>query len=254
VLLEQIIDGNKFKACADYVIDSPAFPDIVKDSIVFCKSDYLKVAFKRMAALPYKFVLITHNSDFNIRANWWNRKPPNVIKWFAHNADYRHDDLIPIPIGVDAGGVSSDMSVVMNKLREQRVEKNVAYLNINEKTNLKERKGITKRYKDKPWVTYKRNVLFEEFISDLYSHKFVISPQGNGVDCHRTWEALYVGCVPIVKKSILTESLSSLDIMIVDDFSGLDEEVLGAYVKKKNNNMLYIQYWINRNKESAKWI
>ena len=30
--------------------------------------------------------------------------------------------------------------------------------------------------------------------------QFVASPQGGGYDCHRTWEALALGCVPIVKR------------------------------------------------------
>lgn len=28
--------------------------------------------------------------------------------------------------------------------------------------------------------------------------KYVLSPPGNGADCHRTWEALYLGAVPVV--------------------------------------------------------
>ena len=32
-------------------------------------------------------------------------------------------------------------------------------------------------------------------------YAFVISPHGGGYDCHRTWEALVLGCIPIVKTS-----------------------------------------------------
>lgn len=31
--------------------------------------------------------------------------------------------------------------------------------------------------------------------------KFVLSPPGNGPDCHRTWESIYLGAVPVVKES-----------------------------------------------------
>ena len=30
------------------------------------------------------------------------------------------------------------------------------------------------------------------------AHAFVISPPGHGLDCHRTWEALALGCIPII--------------------------------------------------------
>ena len=30
---------------------------------------------------------------------------------------------------------------------------------------------------------------------------FVLCPHGGGLDCHRNWEALCLGCIPIVKTS-----------------------------------------------------
>jgi hypothetical protein len=33
------------------------------------------------------------------------------------------------------------------------------------------------------------------------NYAFVASPYGGGPDCHRTWEALILGCIPIVKSS-----------------------------------------------------
>ena len=36
---------------------------------------------------------------------------------------------------------------------------------------------------------------------------FVMSPPGNGVDCHRTWEAIALGAVPVVLRSALASTL-----------------------------------------------
>jgi len=36
---------------------------------------------------------------------------------------------------------------------------------------------------------------------------FVLSPPGNGLDCHRTWEAVYLGAVPVVLRSSFAPSL-----------------------------------------------
>ena len=33
--------------------------------------------------------------------------------------------------------------------------------------------------------------------------QFVMSPMGNGVDCHRTWEALAMGSIPVVSDRLL---------------------------------------------------
>ena len=36
------------------------------------------------------------------------------------------------------------------------------------------------------------------YLSELATYKWVVSPKGNGVDCHRLWECLYAKCVPLV--------------------------------------------------------
>jgi len=42
---------------------------------------------------------------------------------------------------------------------------------------------------------------------DLWKKKttyaFSVSPHGNGLDCYRTWEDLVLGCIVIVKTSVL---------------------------------------------------
>lgn len=53
----------------------------------------------------------------------------------------------------------------------------------------------------------------------LMNSYFVISPPGNGLDCHRTWEAIYLGCIPIVLRSALAEEFTrNLPIFAVDDW------------------------------------
>jgi len=39
------------------------------------------------------------------------------------------------------------------------------------------------------------------------------------MDCHRTWEALALGCIPIVKRNPICRLLVDLPVMIVDDWS-----------------------------------
>tara|TARA_B110000211_G_C14089187_1_gene558071 strand:+ start:417 stop:4046 length:3630 start_codon:yes stop_codon:yes gene_type:complete len=55
-----------------------------------------------------------------------------------------------------------------------------------------------------------------------YSHHMRgISPPGNGLDCHRTWELIFLGVVPIVKKGILDALYSKLPhgtVQIVRDW------------------------------------
>jgi hypothetical protein len=51
---------------------------------------------------------------------------------------------------------------------------------------------------------------------------FGVSPHGNGLDCHRTWEMLYLGMIVIVKTSSLDQMYKDLPVVIVKDWSELE--------------------------------
>ena len=53
----------------------------------------------------------------------------------------------------------------------------------------------------------------------MIKYKWIISPHGNGLDCHRTYEAIALGCIPIVKTSTLDILYKDMPIIIVDNWS-----------------------------------
>jgi hypothetical protein len=44
------------------------------------------------------------------------------------------------------------------------------------------------------------------------NYSFVISPPGHGLDCHRTWEALALGCIPITLAPTSTSEASTTTV------------------------------------------
>ena len=55
---------------------------------------------------------------------------------------------------------------------------------------------------------------------------FVICPHGGGLDCHRNWEALCLGCIPIVKTSKIDKLYDNLPVLIVNDWNLIDKNLL----------------------------
>jgi len=56
----------------------------------------------------------------------------------------------------------------------------------------------------------KNNIYNVELDNNIYyktlpKYKYIISPEGNGIDCHRHYEALLAGCIPIVEYNSLIE-------------------------------------------------
>ena len=73
---------------------------------------------------------------------------------------------------------------------------------------------------------------------------FVLSPFGNGMDCHRTWEALLCGCIPIVRTSVFRELFYGLPVLIVEDWSEITFELLKKTIQefKEKHDKSEFQY------------
>jgi hypothetical protein len=61
---------------------------------------------------------------------------------------------------------------------------------------------------------------------NMLEYAFVLSPFGNGMDCHRTWEALLCGCIPIVRSSVFNELFDGLPVLIVDKWEDVSLRLL----------------------------
>lgn len=73
-----------------------------------------------------------------------------------------------------------------------------------------------------------------EYFDSLPDFKFVISPEGNGIDCHRHYEALIAGCIPVVEHNTLVEEkYKGCPILYTTDYSEINEE----YLQKKYDEM-----------------
>jgi hypothetical protein len=78
----------------------------------------------------------------------------------------------------------------------------------------------------------------------------VLSPHGNGLDCHRTWEALALGCIPIVKSSGVDPLFEGLPVWIVHEWSEVTQEGMDTVVQAFkgqafNMERLELSYWQN---------
>ena len=74
-----------------------------------------------------------------------------------------------------------------------------------------------------------------EYFKSLPTYKFVISPEGNGIDCHQHYEALMAGCIPIVEDSSLIRSkYGDVPFLFTTDYS----EITPEYLAKKYEEMI----------------
>jgi hypothetical protein len=175
------------------------------------------------------FVLVTHNSDGEVCKctevldilNYFK-----LEKWYAQNIRFIHEKLSFLPIGIaNSQWVHGDLeNFAMIDLTKSKTQK--TYFNFNIFTNPSKRTPCAYKLKDK--LTWLSEVSPRNNISRLSEYEFCICPEGNGVDTHRLWEALYVKTIPIVIKSEFTDILlhNNIPLVVLDDWSHFDESKL----------------------------
>ena len=63
-------------------------------------------------------------------------------------------------------------------------------------------------------------------------YNFVLCPAGNGLDTHRLWESLYLGCIAIVQSCSLDPMMEGFPVVIVKDFTNITKEDLNLWYQK----------------------
>lgn len=212
----------------------------------FIQTDHIR--YFELMILPHitnKFILVTHNSDLLSGQNANILSHPLLIKWYGQNM-IPHVKTGGIPIGLE----NSQWNGWDYRICEQhktKIKSNLLYVNFSLNTN-KNRQYIMNTILSKG---FKQNTIkpWKQYIEELATYKYAISPEGNGVDCHRIWECIYVGCVPVViKNPILYEHFKTLPILWVDTYVVVSETFLNnAYnsIVFANNDITKLDYWNN---------
>jgi len=120
---------------------------------------------------------------------------------YSNNLVGRADGIFPLPLGLErqcyrSAGVLKDFKKPFKlDISKRKIGFLVAW---NDKTNENRSKYRA------AFGESKNSLVINSRISPQVIHKlmrktlFVPSPAGNGLDCHRTWEAMYLGAVPVV--------------------------------------------------------
>lgn len=245
------------------------------NQIFYCDIHEVYDFFKNLP--KQKFILITHNSDGCITNNPKRydsgssndidinllKIPDNLVKWYSQNVNVIHNKIISIPIGLENSiwfkEIEKEKKIFRKKL-ESKNEINLMYVCHNIRTNPIERMDPYNLFSNTNWATVEHGVNgnnFDNYLNKIHSHKFVLCPEGNGIDTHRVWETLYVGSIPIQKRNINNKFYDDLPICYVDKWSDLNEDFLNKEYIRINNknwnlNKLDFNYWVNKIKNEIK--
>lgn len=252
------LTGDTFRSMCDHSFDevsSSFHPDEVRaGDCIFVKTDMLEGFFEQKH--PYiqvPYIIISHNSDDPAPGAWAHfLEDPKIIAWFAQNAEVRHPKLHPIPIGIDNKMYNFNTFWLLDHyqgVKKKTPKDCLVYMNFSICTSPGERGAAYRYFSNVPFctiVTARKS--WQEYLFDLVKSRFVVSPRGNGWDCLRTWESLYMGSFPIVKRSNMDAMYEGLPVVIVDSWDEVTEDFLNKKYEEFQKTSftlerMYFPYW-----------
>ena len=219
---------------------------------IFVKTDFIvNGSFSRdfLPKIKTKFILVTGISDYSIDINN-NFKSilsnPNLIHWFASNPPSEDFDKISfIPIGFQEYERLGDNLIFLkenlNDHNEWEKKKNKIYIPYHSLTN-PYRQSIIEKLSNLSFVEVEKTKLsFQDYINKIKQYKYVLSLRGNGWDCHRNYEIIFSGSVPVMQQGPISKSFKKNNIphILIKDVSD------NIFDEKYNidKNILLLDYW-----------
>jgi hypothetical protein len=233
------ISGDTYASLCDYRFNQDSSLAELKkgsESIKIFLPAYLKDVFlSELKSSDSDFSddsLIIHNSDIiptnaemKTLSNRFNRV--YSVNWLGDK-----NIATPIPIGLEnwsllRNGVPTDYLRLINQGLLPTSERSIRILSgFSIETNIAERskaiefsKSNSEVFQTPTFVSPKR---YREIVSNS---AFVLSPPGNGADCHRTWESIYLGAIPIVLKRYWPFNHLDLPVLAIEDWSDIPKMI-----------------------------
>jgi hypothetical protein len=207
--------------------------EVLPGRVVYSRTHEVVRQFSKLSTFG-PCVLITSFSDSCVTDQMADMLPKNVKRWYSNNVDTDHPLVVPVPIGIRT---STEVESVLRSTMTGGggTYRNMCYVNflVHKDGNVNgnnARRGLYDKFKKNTWMTFAGgdgHIPIQDYYRHMTEHFYVISPPGAGPDCHRHWESLYLGAIPVVLRSRVTEKLlSNLPHVFVDNW----DQVTSAYL------------------------
>ncbi len=273
----KIVSKNIFKIerrIIDYFSYRQINKKIKENNLVYVSLDSMDY-FKRsiLKKINSSFILITGDSDLTPSEHKELLDNKNILHWFAQNCDIKHPKISSLPIGLDYHTIATyshwgskrispkEQEQELLDIRKTDIKKELKiFTNFHLNINSPARERLYKELKGSSLFFFQEKPLSRtETWKIQRKYNFVFSPAGVGMDCHRTWEALILGCIPIVETSFLDNLYSEFPIVVIKNPNDITEENLLKwsilYKNSFDNNLelkLKNRYWIEKIKSTQK--
>lgn len=235
---------------------------------------------KTLPRINHRFFLVTGDADQEVPRECLNEEQLQnllsnqyLICWFAQNlCRLDHEKVKNLPIGLDFHTIDSNhehpwrmhlegttpldqesMILSYRKKSKPLMERNCKiWTNCNHRLDRYNQRQTAMDIIPKNIICWENDFRNRgQCWEKTMNHAFVLSPYGNGFDCHRTWETLILGSIPIVKSPQFKELFDGLPVLMVEKWEDITLELLEKtqrdYASKEwNLEKLSLSYWTTK--------
>jgi hypothetical protein len=170
---------------------------------------------RNRACSRLKHIFVVHNSDQNFDQGKLEALLPHAIHIYAINTTVKHPQLTTIPLGVPDAHIQ-----YLTTFKRPDVPRTIEfYMNFSVRNEVQKRLDCYNALKDDSRIVMAGNRTSEQYYDDLCRSKYVLCPEGTGIDTHRVWEAIVCGATPIVLRNSLAHLYTAYPVKIVDSWS-----------------------------------
>jgi hypothetical protein len=256
-------------------------------SVYVCSDALQNLEQEHLEKIKTPFVLVSGDSDLHLDERFFQQgfaqrllANPMLERWFAQNLSWlSHQKLKQLPIGLDyhtmwekpgAWAMTVQTGLAQERQLLEVLSKAPAFQNRHLTCYCNFQFSLDRGDRQSAYDLLSRDACIFELnpIPRLSTWQrqsqcmFVASPQGVGPDCHRTWEAIALGCAPIVKRSTHAELFKDLPVVLIDNWGDISRDFLASKAaelstKKFNYNKLFMHYWrqqFSRPQEDMDWL
>jgi hypothetical protein len=195
-----------------------------------------------------------------------------LIRWCSqNNVIQKYHSILQIPLGLDYHSVYNDpvkwkqiadgntpvaqeqyLLNVINSSKPFYERINKIYVNFEINADrFGQRKDCLNKIPSSLLKMYQQKLKRTQTWLNTSQYAFVLSPYGQGMDCHRTWEALILGSIPIIKSKEFVKMFEDLPVLFVNDWNEINQQLLDDTIDRFKNRVfnydkLTLKYWKER--------
>ena len=273
--LDEMINGNKMFDYMSIYLCTDVLPHFVEHILPRITNLFYLISGDSDATVPKGMIDIWHNPRELLEEKCLEiLNHPKLIKWWAQNCILNHDKIAQLPIGLDYHTISNDPNKNWRTPGEGTTPNDQENILIDIISNSR---PFYEKVRKKIYVNFSvnlnnsncpRTIAINNIPTELlhidigFKHRtevwktysqfaFILSPYGGGLDCHRTWEILCLGSIPIVKSfrsNGVNDMFDDLPVLIVNEWNEITEQLLNDTIEKFKNTVfnydkLTLSYW-----------